>query len=358
MTFFNSLNYSSSNEDGATELSALQTGPGNFVACITGSGDRPLHQLLGDPARVLAFDANAQQNHLLRLKMAGMIELDYGDYLAFLGILPAPISQRSLWLDRCREHLNGEAFAWTETNRGLILKGIIYQGRWEKYFAMSSLSLHFLRSEKIRQLFAFTDVGEQAEYVKTHWNNLPWRVFLRFSFHPFFFRWVFGDPGFYSQLPRGLSTGDYIASRMADFLCRHLAIDSFMMALVFFGRFFDPRHYPLHLQEENFKVIKGRLDRLEILDSDIFAFLGSDRSKACNKFSLSDVSSFLNKREYLELFENLGCRSGIRFCMRDFLTQRRAPETSADLIHYDGDFQKKLMEEDLSFGYTFIVGST
>lgn len=56
--FFNTLNYSSCNEDGTAELRALEVSPGDDVCCITGGGDRALHMLLGDPSRVLAFDMN------------------------------------------------------------------------------------------------------------------------------------------------------------------------------------------------------------------------------------------------------------------------------------------------------------
>ncbi len=70
MPFFQTLNYSSCNEDGLTELRALKLAPADHVCCITGSGDRVLHLLLGNPARVSAFDLNPAQNHLLELKMA------------------------------------------------------------------------------------------------------------------------------------------------------------------------------------------------------------------------------------------------------------------------------------------------
>ncbi|MCP4129922.1 MAG: DUF3419 family protein, partial [bacterium] len=88
-TFFETLNYSSCNEDAYTELKALDIQPGDGVACITGSGDRPLHILLGNPAHVCAFDANRVQNFLLELKIAAIKELDYEDYIAFLGLVDA-----------------------------------------------------------------------------------------------------------------------------------------------------------------------------------------------------------------------------------------------------------------------------
>lgn len=72
MSFFHTLNYSSCNEDGLTELRALDVQPGDHVCCITGSGDRVLHMLLGNPDQVSAFDLNPAQNYLLELKISAI----------------------------------------------------------------------------------------------------------------------------------------------------------------------------------------------------------------------------------------------------------------------------------------------
>jgi S-adenosylmethionine-diacylglycerol 3-amino-3-carboxypropyl transferase len=93
MHFFHTLNYSSCNEDGFAELRALDIRPGDHVCCITGSGDRVLHMLLGNPDHVSAIDLNPTQNHLLELKMAAIRELDYVRYVRFLGLHPSPESR-------------------------------------------------------------------------------------------------------------------------------------------------------------------------------------------------------------------------------------------------------------------------
>ena len=71
MPFFETLNYSSCNEDGLAEQRALELGPADHVCCITGSGDRALHLLLGNPARVSAFDRNAATSATGRLPTCG-----------------------------------------------------------------------------------------------------------------------------------------------------------------------------------------------------------------------------------------------------------------------------------------------
>ena len=87
-SFFHRISYSFGNEDWRTEEKALAIEPGDRVVAVTASGDRPLHCLLGDPREVVAVDANANQNHVLRLKIAEMRQLDYERYVAFLGARP------------------------------------------------------------------------------------------------------------------------------------------------------------------------------------------------------------------------------------------------------------------------------
>src|SRR3989304_1188591 len=49
--FFKTLNYASVNEDWRTEAEALRPGPEDTVLCVTGSGDRPLALLALRPRR-------------------------------------------------------------------------------------------------------------------------------------------------------------------------------------------------------------------------------------------------------------------------------------------------------------------
>lgn len=356
MSFFNTLNYSSCNEDGVAELQALAIAPADSVCCITGSGDRPLHLLLGDPSRVLSFDLNPAQNFLLELKLAAIRDFDYSEYVQFLGLHPDPKarweSYRSL-----RPQLTPEAARWFDSRRGMIERGILYEGRWERYFRMSSSQLRFLRGEKIRQLFAFDDLEKQRQFLHEQWNTRSWRLLLRLSFNPVAFRFVLGDPGFYAYANPQRPAWKYIYDRMTCFLEHHLARSSFMMALVFYGHFFDPLHYPPYLREENFTFLKARVNRITLRTAALFDVLADPAHAACNKYSLSDVSSFLNTEEYQRLLTFFANKKGVRFCLRDFLTSRMPPtQTGIGDLRFLTDIQDQLALDDASFGYTFIIG--
>ncbi|MCL1856521.1 MAG: BtaA family protein, partial [Kiritimatiellaeota bacterium] len=223
MAFFHTLNYSSCNEDGLAELRALDIAPGDDVCCITGGGDRALHLLLGNPARVLAFDLNPLQNHLLELKIAAIAALTYCEYSQFLGLTDSPVSRWERYQGRLRPLLSEEAARWWDTQCAMIERGVLYAGRWERYFRFTSRNLRLLRGKKIDALFRFDDLVAQRDFLHRRWNTRGWRLSLRLALSHVALRYVFGDPGFYRHSASALPPWRYMERRLTSFLERHLA---------------------------------------------------------------------------------------------------------------------------------------
>ena len=321
MKFFDTLNYTSCNEDGLAELRALDVKPGDDVCCVAGGGDRALHMLLGDPARVLAFDMNPAQNFLLELKIAAIKIFDYQTYARFLGLFPCAEPRWNLYL-RLRPQLTHAAARWWDAQRKTLDRGVLYAGRWERYFQMTSRNLRLWRGAKIATLFQFNDLEAQRAFVRREWDTPAWRLSLRATLNAWTLRFVFGDPGFYRNAKSSVPAWQYIHTRFNALLERHLARKSFMLALVLRGEFFDPAQYPPYLREENFLTLKARVDRVTIRTLPLFEMLASEESASCNKYSLSDVPSFLDADDHNKLLEFFDAKKGARFCLREFLTRR------------------------------------
>lgn len=357
--FFNYINYSSCNEDPLTELEALQLGPGDRVACITGSGDRPLHMLLGNPDQVCAFDVNPVQNHLLELKIAAIRQLNYTDYITFLGMMgDTGKKKRKRIFDELKQELSENAARWFDANLKVIEQGVLYSGRWEKYFRLSSWCIRRWRGRKVEKLFEISDINTQIAFIDNHWDTWLWRIFLKLSFNRLLFQMVLRDPGFYSQLQNEFSPSAYIHHRMNIYLKEHLANKSFMLALIFLGRFNSAEHYPAYLRQENYSTLQKRVDRVTINNLSLAEVFDSQRVNCCNKYSLSDVSSFLDERSYQKVFALLAQQPGRRFCLREFLTNRGVPPDCPANITFYPELQAELEREDRSIGYTFLIGET
>jgi S-adenosylmethionine:diacylglycerol 3-amino-3-carboxypropyl transferase len=132
-----------------------------------------------------------------------------------------------------------------------------------------------------------------------------------------------------------------------------------MMALVFHGRFFDPLHYPPYLREENFDFMKTRIGRITYRTAALADVISDPALATCNKYSLSDVSSFLSTEDYQHLLASFAKKRGVRFCLRDFLTCRTPPaQSEAGGLRFLTELQEQLAREDTSLGYLFTIGVT
>lgn len=174
--FHDTLNYASVNEDWRTEATALRIGRADHVLCVTGSGDRPLNMLALDPARVVAIDRNPAQNRLLALKVAAMRSLEYEDYTAFLGLTHASRRWRAEVWQELQRSLVPDCRTFWHANRGMILAGVIYRGRWERFYRRVAGLVRVLRPRMIPRLFEFDDIEKRRAYVRAHWERPAWKA--------------------------------------------------------------------------------------------------------------------------------------------------------------------------------------
>ncbi|MCL4475208.1 MAG: BtaA family protein, partial [Nitrospirae bacterium] len=212
--FLETLNYSSSNEDGRSEIKALGIKGQDSVLCITGSGARPLDLLTQVPKEIVSVDFNPCQNFLLELKMESIRCLDYEEFLQFIGVRPC--RTRGYLYKGIQQSLSTGAKSFWDSHPEMIQKGVLYAGRWERYFRRLALFISLVRPRLLSRLFGSDGVREQSRIWHERWNNVSWRVFLRLVSSRMFWRHAFGDPGFFLYVQRGFSIYRYLNERFAS----------------------------------------------------------------------------------------------------------------------------------------------
>jgi S-adenosylmethionine-diacylglycerol 3-amino-3-carboxypropyl transferase len=354
--FFSRLSYSFGNEDWRTEQKALRLKPGDRVVCITGSGDRPLNLLYADCGEIVSVDANPMQNYLLELKQAAIKELDYDDYLSFLGANPTANRLELYRKISPSLHLASQEF-WNK-HIPLIEKGILYQGMVERLCKTSAFFFNLFKKKDIEKLFLMDDMNEQRKFVDERWNSPLLRRIFEIALSPTLTR-LFGiDPGLYENLPKGFHPGKYIFDRLYTCLHRSLAKEAPLISLVIRGKI-DKPGYPPCMLPTGCHAIKQRLDRIKVEHDDIINYLETAPANSFNAFSLSDVSSYLDPERYQRLIKAVHrtARPGATFCLRQFLSEYTIPEEFQHSFARDSGLEELLQKEDRCFVYRFMAGN-
>jgi S-adenosylmethionine-diacylglycerol 3-amino-3-carboxypropyl transferase len=352
--FFRTINYSSVNEDWRTEIAALKLREGGRVLCVTGSGDRPLDLLAAVPTRLVAIDRNPAQNYLLRLKTAALKELAFEDYAAFLGLNGAEPGWRLQVFDRLTPSLPGDTLAFWKAHGRYIGRGVLYQGRFERHFKRIAMLARCLRPRAIEELFAFTDLKKQCQFIKERWDTPYWRLAYRLILCPLTSRIFFRDPAYYAHV--AVRVGDTLFERMQRALQRNLARDNFMISLTLRGKL-SPSDLPPYLTPEGCARIRERLHLLEVVDADVIDYLEDATPETFTHFSLSDVPSYMAEPDFHRLLAAVArCATpGARVVIRQFLTRYDPSDPLAARIDRESHLEAQLADQDRSLGYEFIV---
>lgn len=353
--FFDRLNYSFGNEDWKTENTALQIQPDSHILCITASGDRPLHLLLNECRQVTSVDASLSQNQLLHLKCAALETFDdYAEYLAFLGATPHTHRKEAFKL--VAHNLNSAAAAFWQTRLGMIQQGILYQGRIERLLKGISAFLGLVRPNKIKKLFQFDDLADQKLFVKNHWDTFFMRKAFDLALSRTLSRCLAIDPGLYAN--KELPLGSYIYSRMLSCLHHYLAKEDLLISLIFRG-FVGPEAFPPYLKREGFSWLRERLCRLNIETTNILSHLTRAPSQCYDRFSLSDVASYITQQEFDLLMTQIlrTAKPGARFCIRQFSSNHIISPLLEPYFVRERPLEALLEREDRCFVYRFMVGS-
>jgi S-adenosylmethionine-diacylglycerol 3-amino-3-carboxypropyl transferase len=350
--FCRKINYSSVNEDGRSEIRALKMGAADRVLCITGSGARPLDLLTENPAEIVAVDFNPCQNHLLELKMRAIESLAYEEFLGFIGVRPS--GKRVRVYKELRGGLSDAAARFWDGKLRMIKKGIIYQGGWEKYFKSMAILFGLVRADLLKAIFSCRTIGRQARLWSEAWDSPEWRMFLRFVSRRAVWKYAFRDPGFYQYVPEDFSIYGYHERKFEHAFKNVLLRESPYAALLFLGRLADA--LPPHLQERHYETLRKNLHKVRIVTGSLGDILAGG-AESFDKYSLSDFSSYTDKREYRRIWRGVikTAAPRARACERQYLVKRDVPWDVQDCVRRERELEKDLERTDHSLFFSFVV---
>lgn len=355
MDFYNRLNYSLGNEDWLVEEQALKVKLNDRALCVTASGDRPLHLLMTSCTEIISIDMNYIQNHLLELKMAALYCLDYEKYLAFLGCNET--NNRLAIFNSFKSHLSENALAYWTKNQASIHKGIIYQGRVERFTYLASRFLNIVRHKHIKALFSFNDIESQREFIAKKWDTTLWKWIFHVSLNPNFMKFMINDPGVISYIEPSIKPGKYIYDRMLNYLNNHLAKRSALLQLILIGKVLPEAYFP-YLTFDGYNKIRKNVSKITFKTTNIIDYMNHPETYKFDCFSMSDIASYMSQESFNHLLKAIKkvANPNARYCIRKLMSNHNIPQDLATHFKRDQALEKKLEQEESNFVYRFMVG--
>ncbi len=297
----NPLKYSNCWEDATLLGNALKIDANAHVLSIASAGDNSLYLLKNQPASLTCVDLNEIQLYVTALKAAAIQHLDYNTFLGFLGF--KHFEEREKVYLQLKPFLTQQVADYFDANKESLIKGIIHEGKFEKYFQkFANYVLPLIHNKKeISDLFKEKSASEQLEFYEKVWNNRRWK----FLFKLFFGKWTMGKLG---REPEKLehveaNVGEYIYQKAQAHLCNVQCQHNYILHYALTGSFGN--ELPPYAIEENFNCIKTwlKLNTIVYQKNTLIECLQKPDAPKYNKFNLSNIFEYMPVTMFNENFE-------------------------------------------------------
>jgi len=175
--YFKNLNYSMSNEDSEFEYALLPENSGHVLS-ICGSGSRVVPLLAKKPKKLTLVDYSSEQLAITQLRIAAIKQLDYNQYLQFLGYQDGmkTNSRYQIFMDldlpeNSRAYLTKffEQHEWSAP---------LYLGNYEKALIKMSKIIRFTLGKHIQKLQKIKNQNEFLHYLETDFPLKRWKLLV------------------------------------------------------------------------------------------------------------------------------------------------------------------------------------
>ena len=340
--------YAQNWEDPRLELDALAIRPEDEVIAIGGGGCTALSLLAQQPRRLHAVDCSLAQIHLLRLKLAAVMHLPAGDATPFLGGLPA--NDRVTTLESLSTHLPEATARFWKRRLHSVHKGVLSQGRIERYFAVLRWFLGWVHPEhRVKALFLRRTLESRRRYYRDQWNTPGWRRLFLLAHKRILDRAL--DPSFYRYV-EARNLPEELCERAGRCMTELPLDDNYFLSWILRGRYPDNAGArPPYLLPEALDALTRSASRLETHHADIRDFLRSRPDSSCDKFYLSNVAEWLREDELAPFFDEVVrvARDGAVVCYRALMVDRPRPAAIADHLSEDTARSAALAAADRAF---------
>jgi len=339
-------------EDPESDLSALRIKSNDVVQAITSGGCNVIGFLLYDPKEIYSVDINPAQSYLLELKIAAIRTFDFTKFIAFAGLTDC--DNRLAMYSKLKQLLSNDAVAYWDDQTKIIAKGFIMNGKYERFIRLAGKFISLLQGRKrVLGLFEKKTKQEQEAYFDNVWNTRRFKFIFTILFNKRMLarRGLVADYFTFDDGSKSFADSFYKRSRKAF---RDIPIENnYFLSLYLLGRFSNVNAVPDYLQEENYKTIKSRIDRIKIITGEAQQWIDTMPDQYIDCFALSNICELMSEQETHTLFTAVQrtAKNGAKIIFRNLMIPREVPEDLQSSIIKDQSLSRQLYENDRSFVY-------
>jgi len=340
-------------EDPRLDQKALQIQAGESVFGITSGCCNILEFLLYDPSVVYAVDINPTQSYLMELKIEAIRNLSHKQFIQFFGIEKA--SNSFELYQKFEKHLSKEAQHYWNTNKASIVKGIYFQGRFEKFVNIAGKAVRFLQGKKrVEKLFKIKDDAAQRYFFDNSWNTKRMKLIFKLLFNKRTLAKKGLNADYFHFDDDSKSFTESFFNRYKKAVRNIPVYNNYFLSLYLQGKYNSMDEIPECYKEENFQVIKQRIDRIKLFTQDAQQWFNQMGDESINCFALSNISELMSTDETEVLFKAVlrTASPEARVIFRNLMVPREVPENLQNHIVLNKALSKELIQNDRSFVYS------
>ena len=349
---FDHIRYAQLWEDADVLCAALPQEAGKTLVSICSAGDNALAMLTLDPSRVVVVDLSPAQIACLQLRIGAYRALSQPEFLELMGSRPS--GNRGSLLDRSIASLDAETRAfWQDRHDDVIAYGAGGVGKFERYFRIFRTKLlPLVHSKKtLDAIFVSRPKTERQAFLDKRFNTWRWKLLLNFFFSRFMMGRMGRDKAFFDHVEG--SVAQHVARRI-----KHAAVDCDPSQNPYLHWILKGTHgdaVPMPWRAEHYDTIRDRLDRLDIRQGALEAFI-DDGDKA-DGFNLSDIFEYMSPSMFAQVYGQIlsAANPKARLVYWNMMAPRRMPPAFADQVTTLSDEEDRLKAQDKAFFYSDFV---
>jgi len=365
---FRGLVYAQIWEDPVVDMEALAITPDSHVVTIASGGCNVLSYLTANPKAITAVDLNTAHVAYNRLKIAAVRHLpDYASFYLFFGKADQKANVAA-YKQFIRPHLDETSRRYWE---GRDLVGRKRIGGFTRNIYKRGLLGNFIGTAHLLAKLYKIDLSEVLDAKSVEEQRHIFETRLAPVFDKKFVRWLVDQPA--SLFGLGIPPAQYEAlagdspegiravlkERLEKLAC-DFDVKHNYFAQQAFGRRYERGQgasVPPYLEEENYPLVAGRIDRVEMLHANFIEHLAGLPAASRDRYILLDAQDWMTDALLTSLWSEItrtakpGARVLFRTAAAPTLLPGRVPDTILDRWDYRLDESLDFTKRDRSSIY-------